>query len=263
MTTADGGVDEVTCGMKTISFESLVSGSAGVRVTDDVPPKIWAVELVMAVKGCTRCNAARDLGAIPDTLFDTHQKLSLKKLSGNGKWPVKLVTFEHAIELIMVLPGPAAKAFRLQACDILKRFFAGDQTLHAEVDYNASIGLVAACEAFLSDALVSAKRKREVDPEIGYVYGSVSEAFPNLIKIGYTHNLDSRLCSMNTSCAPLPHRFVAVAPTYYPARDERMAHAYFADRHEVKEFYHVTAEELQAFFNRYSAPEYYEVIKKQ
>ena len=130
-------VEEVTCGMKTISFESLVSGSAGVRVTDDAPPKIWAVELVMAVTGKNRNDANEVLRDIDTDIFDT-TKFLIKKLTGNGKWPVKLVTFEHALELVMVLPGTAAKAFRVQACDILKRFFAGDQTLHAQIDQNAT-----------------------------------------------------------------------------------------------------------------------------
>ena len=130
-------VDEVTRGMKTISFESLVSGSAGVRVTDDVPPKIWAVELVMAVTGKNRNAANEVLRDIDTDIFDT-AKFVVKILPGNGKWPVKLVTFEHALELVMVLPGTAAKAFRVQACDILKRFFAGDQTLHAQIDQNAT-----------------------------------------------------------------------------------------------------------------------------
>ena len=35
MAGADGGVHEVTRSVKTISFKSLVSGSEGVRVTDD------------------------------------------------------------------------------------------------------------------------------------------------------------------------------------------------------------------------------------
>ena len=120
-----------------ISFESLVPGSAGVRVTNDVPPKIWAIELVMAVTGKNRNAANEVLRDIDTDIFDT-AKFIVKFLPGNGKWPVKLVTFEHGIELIMVLPGTAAKAFRVQACDILKRFFAGDQTLHAQIDQNAT-----------------------------------------------------------------------------------------------------------------------------
>ena len=173
---------------------------------------------------------------------------------GQSKQPV--ITLQGALKLIMWLPGNMAKEVRSKVCDILTRFLSGDASLHAEVDRNASIGVVAACEAFMGDAIASSKRKREEAPEVGCVYGSVSEAFPGLIKIGLTHNPDARLSSMNTSCAPLPHRFVAIAPTYDAALDERMAHAYFADRQEVKEFYRVTVEELQRFFDRHITPEY-------
>jgi T5orf172 domain len=133
----DGGVDTVTRGLSMISFKSLVPGSEGVRVTDDTPPLIWVVDLVMVVKGCDRRHAARDLDAIPDTLFEV-QKLVLKVLPGNGKWPVKLLTLKDAMDLIMVLPGPQAKLFRQQACDILTRVLAGDQTLHSQIDANAT-----------------------------------------------------------------------------------------------------------------------------
>ena len=141
------------------------------------------------------------------------------------------------------------KCCRTKIADTMARHLKGNPTLAAETAHNASISLMAACEVFLSDALVLAKRKREAEPALGYVYGTASEAFPGLIKIGRTGNLDSRLCSLNTSCAPLPHRLVAVAPTRNPVRDERVAHAYFADQREEGEFFRVTVEELQAFFD--------------
>jgi hypothetical protein len=161
---ADGAADaveEVTRGLRTISFESLVSGSEGVRVTDDVPPKIWAVDLVMVVTGKNRNEAGLVLRRLNSDVFDTIKMID-QFLPGNGKWPVKLLTFEHALELVMVLPGTAAKAFRVQACDILKRYFAGDQTLHAEVDSNATstAPLNAFARASLEAGLPAAKRPR-------------------------------------------------------------------------------------------------------
>jgi hypothetical protein len=121
---------------KMISFEELVEGSEAVRVEVGPPPLIWAVELVMAITG-KKNNAANEvLRDIDPDLFDS-EKIVLKKLPGNGKWPVKLLTFKDAMDLIMVLPGPHAKLFRQQACDILTRFLAGDPSLHAEINANA------------------------------------------------------------------------------------------------------------------------------
>ena len=102
----------------------------------------------------------------------------------------------------------------------------------------------AGCKDFLSDALASMKRKREGDPEVGYVYGSVSEASPGLILIGSTHSLEG-----------LTDRLVWVAPSYDTARDERVAHAYFAERKEGGR-YRVAVEELEEFFDSHISPDY-------
>lgn len=49
----------------------------------------------------------------------------------------RLVTFEHAIELIMVLPGKVAKETRTQFTNIINRYLAGDHTLISEIQANS------------------------------------------------------------------------------------------------------------------------------
>ena len=61
-----------------------------------------------------------------------------RNLPENGGKNTKLVTFDHALELVMVLPGKVAKEFRVKACDILKRYFAGDASLLPEIQANAA-----------------------------------------------------------------------------------------------------------------------------
>ena len=255
-TPPDVAVEEMTCAMSRISFKSIIPNAGDVRMTDiDGVQYLWAVDLAMAVTGKNRKDAGEMLGDLKAHLFDKG-RFVVKRLPGNGKWGVRLVTIKDALELVMMLPGSVARSVRSGLCQILTRHLSGDPTLAAETANNARIGAVAACEAFLGQAMASAKRMREADPELGYVYGTVSDAFPGLVKIGHTGNLNARLISMNTSCAPLPHRFVAVAPTYHPARDERTAHAYFADQREEGEFFRVTVEELQTFMDRYITPKY-------
>ena len=65
------------------------------------------------------------------------EKILVKKTPGSGNSKTKFFSFDSALEVTMVAPGRTAKDFRAKACDILKRFFAGDQTLHAEIDSNA------------------------------------------------------------------------------------------------------------------------------
>jgi hypothetical protein len=110
---------------------------------------------------------------------------------------------------------------------------------------------VGGCKDFLSDALATTKRKREGDPEVGYVYGSVSEASPGLILIGSTHNL----ILIGSTHNVITDRIVWVAPSYDTARDERVAHAYFSDRQEGGR-YRVAVEELQEFFDSHISPDY-------
>ena len=118
----------------TISFQELVPGSAGVRVTED--NLIWAVDLTVAVTGKNRDEAGMVLRRLSPDIFDSIKMIETNLPENHGK-KTKLVTFDHALELVMVLPGKIAKEFRVKACDILKRYFAGDQSLHAELDRNA------------------------------------------------------------------------------------------------------------------------------
>jgi len=96
------------------------------------------------------------------------QKLTTRKMSGTGNGRCKLISFEHAIELIMVLPGDNAKEYRHKFADIIKRYLAGDATLISEIQANAASDHPVnrmAREACAADAEqvtdVSLKRKRE------------------------------------------------------------------------------------------------------
>lgn len=105
------------------------------RVTQD--HMIYAVDLVMVMTGKDRNNAGRDLRDLSDDTFQS-TKFVDRKISNHGGHKTKLVSFEHALELIMVLPGDEAKRTRVQFADILKRYMAGDKTLIAEINANAA-----------------------------------------------------------------------------------------------------------------------------
>ena len=78
---------------------------------------------------------------------------------------------------------------------------------------------------------------------------AASDAFPGLIKIGRTDDLNARLKALNTSCAPSPHHYVAVSQTFDNVRDEKMAHAFFESCRKEGEFFEVTVEEVQRLFH--------------
>ena len=77
-----------------------------------------------------------------------------------------------------------------------------------------------------------------------------------MIKIGKAKDLKQRLSSGNTFCAPAKHAVVAAVPSFNPTRDEKAAHEYFATRRCVGEFFRVTKQEVQCFFNTHIMPLY-------
>lgn len=101
-------------------------------------------------------------------MFDS-KKFIERQLSNNGGPPTKLLTMDDSLEFMMVLPGDTAKKYRKDFCVIIKRYFAGDQSLHTEIDGNAaschpiaqmareSLGM----QAHDSQSLVGLKRRRE------------------------------------------------------------------------------------------------------
>jgi hypothetical protein len=97
---------------------------------------IWAVDLIMVVSGKSREDSAKTLRDLPEEVFHK-EKISVKSLAGKGNGNTKLVTFQDAIELVMVLPGKVAKETRTRFAGIIQRYMAGDQSLIAEIQYNA------------------------------------------------------------------------------------------------------------------------------
>ena len=88
-------------------------------------------------------------------------KFHERQLSTRGGPKTKLVSFQDAIELVMVLPGHKAKETRTQFSDIIKRYMAGDQTLITEIKANASSTSPIAQLAQASiDGVCTVKRRR-------------------------------------------------------------------------------------------------------
>ncbi len=149
-----------------ISFAEIIHGrDATVRVTHD--HMIYAVDLVMVMTGLARDQAGLALRRLSDEKFSSIKMIE-RNTGGSGNSKTKLVSFEHALELVMVLPGSTAKETRVQFANILRRYMAGDETLHAEIQANStssspvaqmareSLGISA-----MDEQLVGLKRRRE------------------------------------------------------------------------------------------------------
>ena len=101
---------------------------------------------------------------------------------------------------------------------------------------------------FTQVVALNAEREKMIPPEIKYVYATKNDAFPGLIKIGKAKNVKTRLQNLNTGCAPSPHVLIAKSPSMNYSRDEKAAHAFFANKRKDGEFFEVSEEKVIKFF---------------
>jgi hypothetical protein len=120
--------------IKTVSFAHLVKDrDADVRVFENC---VVVNDLIMVMTGKDRNQAGEVLRRLPEEIFSS-SKLLEKNIGGSGNVKTKCVLFKDAIELVMVLPGKVAKETRAQFADVIRRYMAGDESMHAELRSNA------------------------------------------------------------------------------------------------------------------------------
>ncbi len=114
-------------------FTASLQG-ANIRITED--GLISAIDLVMLAtgKGCDEAGLA--LRRVKENHFSS-ENFMFRTFPGKGSAKTKVITFQHAIELIMVLPGKFAKKTRARFANIYTRYLAGDPSLITEIRANA------------------------------------------------------------------------------------------------------------------------------
>jgi hypothetical protein len=79
-------------------------------------------------------------GEVVRRLFEAHPELQAKclsfKFSGRGQQPIATADIDVILQIIMLLPGVAASSKRQQAGVLIRRYVAGDEALHGEIDAN-------------------------------------------------------------------------------------------------------------------------------
>jgi len=161
----------VSANSRLISFEGIAKGiRKTVKVTDD--GLIYAVDLAMVVAGKNINRANESLRNLDPSLFNNENFV----IRSRGRY----VTFRHAIELIMVLPGEIAKKTRQKFAEIITRYIAGDATLVQEIEANAaSVNPISqlARNALTSEQLEDKRKRRRALEDI-----SISERHLELEK---------------------------------------------------------------------------------
>ena len=157
---------------------------------------------------------------------------------GPGQKNKYVINTEGAYKLIMTLKGKGAIKTRLHIVDEMKDKLEGQGHI-------------------LGDILHQSLKKRALEKEeeteqesIEYIYATASDAFPGLIKIGRTHDVQKRLASANTFCAPMPHKLLISVPTLNSIQDEKRVHEFFKNQHVAGEFFRVTVAEVEECLQR-------------
>ena len=239
-----------------ISFNEIIP-EATVRFTlIDGVQYLSIRDIIMVMCGKDRNQSSEVWRRISDESKNEVSTLQYK-FKGRGQQDQPVIPLNGALKLIMWLPGETAKSLRTKAADILTKYFSGDLSLTAEIEHNKMIGAQAACQLFVTSTLAHAKRKRATSmPSASWIYGTQSDAFPGLVKIGRSINVKARISSGNTFCAPTPHFVIAAAPTFDAVRDELAAHEHFADFRAAGEFFSISTDSLKSYFSEVTTPLY-------
>jgi hypothetical protein len=130
------------------------------------------------------------------------------KFPGRGQRKTPCTEAGSFIRLLKLCKGKLQEAYRIEMEQVLERYLDGDTSMCVEIQENKRIGAEAARESFALKVEARAAELEEEDDyyQQGIVYGMVSEAFPGLVKIGRTNDLEKRLTQANTFCAPAPFR---------------------------------------------------------
>ena len=231
---------QIKMAQQLISFAELTGGTETVRCTTiDGKTYMSIRDIIVVVCMQNSKHASKTWNRL-----DEEKKQEVSPFCRTFQFPgqgqkSQMITLKGALSFMLCLPGKMAKVFRSKAADILVQYF----------DNNA--------EKFISWTVDIAKQAQEEhEPETKYVYGAASEAFPGLVKIGYASSLDARMIQANVFSAPAPFKIVAQAPSMNACRDERMAHAFFADQREEGEFFRVSVQAVENFFTTCILPMY-------
>lgn len=213
--------------------------------------KLSEMDIVKAVTGKDNVSAGVVIFRMMTDLKQVHVDSETSKFKGPGQKTTKLITLDGAYKLIMILPGNTAKNLRLKVIEALvaKLKEMGEETALEDILHNS-------LQQHAQDMETAQK-----EPTTEFVYAFATTAFPGLLKIGRTYDIGKRIQNLNTAVAPMPFYMVAMAPTLDSVRDEKRAHDHFQDKREAGEFFRVSTEEINAFFNAHISTVFYEEMK--
>ena len=154
-----------------ISFTELTGGTETVRCTTIAGKTYMSIrDIIMVVCKHDKKQANDTWKDIPDRFKkEVAEFLNLFQFRGQGEKLKEVITFKGALKLIEWLPNESAKEYRGKFIDILTRYLAGDSSMHAEIEANATstaaINNLARESLAAEGGAVGSKRAHELDVE--------------------------------------------------------------------------------------------------
>jgi hypothetical protein len=112
------------------------SGPRTIRMTSGIPPKVAAIDFVVAVTKSNPNRAAESVAAAKKKVPSFFVNIQTHQFPGTGQKRIYIMCLSECAELLMMLPGRKALEFRHHAAHLLTRVFAGDPTLHDVITAN-------------------------------------------------------------------------------------------------------------------------------
>ena len=139
------------------------------HVLMEKPPLIHAIDLAVVVTGKDANHAAYAIGRISSDMLDQNLKIRFRANPAGGH-PIKFVTYEDSLQLVMALGGKQANLMKTQFAKILTRYFAGDATMAEELRANAASS--APLNVLAGSKRVHNDSSMVQEPEVAYTVGA-------------------------------------------------------------------------------------------
>jgi hypothetical protein len=129
------------------------SGAKTMRMRPGVDAKVSIIDFVMATTGHGKNIAGKTIKRMTRAHTIFFESIEQYQFPGRGEREQFVLGAEQAMEVLMMLPGKAAKLFRRHCAGLIVKLFAGDPTLHDLLNqYNLVADATQSFCAFLEGA---------------------------------------------------------------------------------------------------------------
>lgn len=115
-----------------------ISEDAIVRIKQGTPPLVSAIDIIKWMTGYNPHDSAQVFRRITNQFPDVGTKCSHFKFPGQGQRPTPVADLDTILMILQHLPGASAQKYREKTAETLRRYLTGDQTMHADIDRNAT-----------------------------------------------------------------------------------------------------------------------------